>query len=239
MLSLSPQLSLTLAMPSSKYTNSSPEQHRDLGHTYLEFHLLTMSLTFNRLESAYEPYVFAELHAHEDATKPADPATTKPVKPATTVKAESASASPTTPNTPAGCPLAAKDDNTTEISMEKGSDDVKIKAGAGTDPKDLAKNIKDVKDSTKSGEEKIKDVVKKAKEEKAAKEVVQAVKDANTEATKKTAEQEKLVKEEKAAADAKVADAKADAAESQKQTAETNKQITALREEKAENQRKH
>jgi len=47
------------------------------------------------------------------------------------------------------------------------------------------------------------------------------------------------VKDEKAAADAKVADAKADAAESQKQTAETNKQIVALREEKAENQRKH
>lgn len=47
------------------------------------------------------------------------------------------------------------------------------------------------------------------------------------------------MKEEKVTADAKVADAKADAAESQKQTAETNKQITALREEKAENQRKH
>ena len=58
-----------------------------------------------------------------------------------------APASPKTPNTPAGCPLAAKDDNTTEITMEPGSDEVKIKAGAGTDPKDLAKAVKDVKDS--------------------------------------------------------------------------------------------
>ncbi len=118
---------------------------------YLESHLLITSLILIRLESAYEPYVFAELYADPAPTTPAKD-TTKPTKPTTPVKTAApvaAPASPTTPNTPAGCPLAASDDKTTEISMEKGSDEVKIKAGAGVDPKDVAESIKQVKDGQK------------------------------------------------------------------------------------------